>query len=235
MEDTMLLNTVIQAKGKARNGSGWTITLEAKLPGSRYETVLYGQEWEQVEGWNAGDPADVMIQRGNLKQDKNPEYATSYFWDLVSIAPAASGSSTAAVAARPQQSGSPPQRAASGGPPAEYPGGEEEAKHGASPFEEPQPLPVALGAAQRQAMDLIQLGICPIPEGRDPVNFLWETRDRVYRGSTQRPYIANPHWCYAHNMLRQHSTSGAWGHLMEDAEPCVEGKATPPEPNEIPF
>lgn len=88
--------------------------------------------------------------------------------------------------------------------------------------EGPPPLPQALGACQNHAMAFIQSGIIPVPQGRDPINFLWELRDRVYRNVNQKPF-QNEHYCYQHQAMREKSPrTDAWGHVLEDGKGCVE-------------
>jgi len=90
-----------------------------------------------------------------------------------------------------------------------------------APKEAP-PLPQALGACQNHAMAYIESGIISVPEGRDPLNFHWELRDTIYRNVNQRPYMADPHYCYQHDSPQGQGKTGAWGHRIEGGW-CVEG------------
>ena len=73
----------INSKGK--QGNGWKVEFNYQLPGSKYPFVLYGQNFDDIEGWNVGDEPEVVIARGKLKADKDGKYSTDYFYDLVSI------------------------------------------------------------------------------------------------------------------------------------------------------
>ena len=90
------------------------------------------------------------------------------------------------------------------------------------------PRPEALGACQNNAMAFIESGIIPVPEGRDPLNFLRELRDRVYRDVNQGLYQSDPHYCYEHETGRktEPERTDKWFHLIVVAERqawCVEG------------
>ena len=68
----------------------------------------------------------------------------------------------------------------------------------------------------------IESGIIPVPEGRNPINFLWELRDRVYRNVNQKPY-QEEHYCYVHEQARiENPKSGNWAHRLVGNEWCVE-------------
>src|SRR3990167_4620203 len=83
--DSYQFQAAIQSKGKQRNNDGWTLTVDWKLPGSKFELVLYGQDWDDIEGWNVGDCPLISINRGNLKDGKEGKYTSDYFWDLADI------------------------------------------------------------------------------------------------------------------------------------------------------
>ena len=70
--------------------------------------------------------------------------------------------------------------------------------------------------------------VIPVPEGRDPLNFLRELRDRVYRDVNQGLYQSDPHYCYEHETGRktEPERTDKWFHLIVVAERqawCVEG------------
>ena len=92
----------------------------------------------------------------------------------------------------------------------------------------PPPIPAALGACQNHAMAFIESGVIPVPEGRDPLNFLRELRDRVYRDVNQGLYQSDPHYCYEHETGRElKPDTDRWFHPMLDDERlawCVEGR-----------
>jgi len=54
-----------------------------------------------------------------------------------------------------------------------------------------------------------------------PVDELRQWRDRIYWEVIKVP-VASPHHCYKHEQPRILSKTGKWGHLVEDADPCVE-------------
>ena len=85
IKDSYQFNAKVQSKGKQRGGEGWTLTLDWKLPGSKFELVLYGQEWKDVEMANVGALAYFDIAQGNLKAEKLGKYASDYFWNLAAI------------------------------------------------------------------------------------------------------------------------------------------------------
>ena len=76
---------------RGMRGSNATLEFDWKLPGSKYNFILYERDPEKVDDWNAGDLADVTIAQGNLKDGKDGRYATDYFYDLVSIEAASQG------------------------------------------------------------------------------------------------------------------------------------------------
>ena len=91
-------------------------------------------------------------------------------------------------------------------------------EHKIPSFHEPPPVPQALGACQNHAMAFIESGIIPVPEGREPLNFLRELRDRVYREVNQAAYRSSPHYCYKHDQNRVQGSKGGWGHKIEDEQ-----------------
>ena len=72
----------IESIGKPHSGgSGWTIVLNWKLPGSSYNQHISGQNWDDIAGFQVGQAHDWVINIGNLKRDKSGRYASDYFWD----------------------------------------------------------------------------------------------------------------------------------------------------------
>lgn len=187
----------IKSRGETANG-GASLTFDWKLPGSQFDFVLYERDPAKVASWNVGDTPEVTISQGALKKDKQGTYASDYFWNLVEIQ--APGWAEPPTADDP----GPPMGDSAYGPP------------------EAPPLPQALGACQNHAMAFIESGIIPVPEGRDPISFLWELRDRVYRNVNQKPYQPE-HFCYEHDKERIKSPkTGVWGHVLKDGKACVE-------------
>jgi hypothetical protein len=58
------------------------MTVDWQLPGSKFELVLYGQDWEDVEGREVGDRCFFDIVKGGLKEGKSGNYASDHFWNL---------------------------------------------------------------------------------------------------------------------------------------------------------
>ena len=192
--------------GKSKRGSAWALEFDWRLPGSKFNFVAYERNNEMVEGWNIGDCPLTTITQGALKEGKDGIYTSDYFYDLVSIE-------------RPddekRRGEEPPQK-------------KEAADAESLAREGPPPLPQALGACQNHAMAFIQSGIIPVPEDRDPVNFLWELRDRVYRNVNQRPFQPE-HYCYSCERERKQSpNTKKWGHRVEGGW-CIENEGILPD------
>jgi len=210
IENQYQFTTEITAKGKQQNSDGWAMTVGWKLPGSRYHLVLYGQDWETVEGFEVGHTATITIQQGNLKNNKDGKYSSDFFWDMESIEPDGEIVASEEVQAPPKPKPT-PSEPRTGSP------------------DQPPPNPAALGACQNHAHDCIINGIWPIPEGREYTSWLWECRDRIYRYGNQR-LLAPLHYCYEHDEERRQGKNGGWGHLLPketDADEdsyCIEGR-----------
>ena len=214
----------VKNKGKQQNRDGWAMVVDWKLPGSRYDLTLYGQDWETIEAHDVGDTAIITINQGNLKANKDGKYSTDYFWDMVSIEStwiAGDGERVATDEAPPVQA--PPKPADTDPTPTPK---DQPSKN--QPFEIP-PNPAALGACHNHAVDFIVRGILPIPEGRELFGWVRELRDRFYREINQAP-VAPLHYCYQHDQERRQSKTGKWGHILpkeaddqEDAY-CIEGR-----------
>ena len=203
IENQYQFTTEITAKGKQQNSDGWAMTVGWKLPGSRYHLVLYGQDWETVEGFEVGQTATITIQQGNLKANKEGKYSSDFFWDMESIEADGEIVASEEVQAPPKPKPTPPR---TGSP------------------DHPPPNPAALGACQNHAHDCIINGIWPIPEGREYTSWLWECRDRIYRYGNQR-LLAPLHYCYEHDEERRQGKNGGWGHQMEAKDGSVEKQA----------
>ena len=210
----------VKSKGKQQNRDGWAMVVDWKLPGSRYDLTLYGQDWEAIEAHDVGDTVIITIQQGNLKANKDGRYSTDYFWDMVSIEPtwiAGDGERVASDEAPPVQA--PPKPRPYPAPPARTP---------ASNMEVP-PNPAALGACHNHAVDFIVAGVLPVPEGRGLVGWIRELRDRFYRDINQAP-VAPLHYCYPHDQERRQGPTGGWGHLLpkeaddDEKSYCIEGR-----------
>ena len=209
----------IQSKGKQQNRDGWTMTVDWKLPGSKFELTLYGTNWEIVEGYEVGQTATITIQQGNLKANKEGKYSSDFFWDLESIEPGAMVMVAEEVQAPPKPTPKPAPPAQTGTPNKVHPNAQSE----------PPPNPAALGACHNHAVDFIIAGILPLPEGRELVGWIRELRDRFWREINQAP-VAPLHYCYRDDQERQQGKSGRWGHLLpkesDDDEDsyCIENR-----------
>jgi len=220
----------VKSKGKQQNRDGWAMLVDWKLPGSRYDLTLYGQDWETVrdvviDEKGQGPTCIFTINQGNLKANKDGRYSTDYFWDMVSIEPtwiAGDGERVASDEAPPVQA--PPKPKPDPAPPART-----QNRVHPNAQSEPPPNPAAVGACHNHAVDFIVRGILPVPEGRELFGWIRELRDRFYREINQAP-VAPLHYCYEHDQERRKSKTGNWGHILpqqgddqEDAY-CVENR-----------
>ena len=196
----------IQSKGKARSGNGWALTLGWRFPGSQYDLILNGQDWETIEAHDVGDTVIITIQQGNLKKDKTGQYSSDYFWDMVSIEPtrgaAGDEEKVASDEAPPVQAPPRPPDAPPTPEPSRRP-----------PDMDPPPNPAARGACHNHAVDFIVRGLLPVPDGRELFGWIRELRDRFYREINQSP-LSPLHYCYEHDQERRQSKTGNWGHIL---------------------
>jgi len=82
IHDQYTFRAPLQALGQQRNNDGWTLTVGWKLPGSKFDLVLYGQDWGDIEGLAVGQTHNWAIEKGNLKSNKDGRYSSDYFWDF---------------------------------------------------------------------------------------------------------------------------------------------------------
>ena len=212
----------VKSKGKQQNRDGWSMVVDWKLPGSKFDLTLYGTNWETVEGHDVGELVTITIQQGNLKSNKNGQYSSDFFWDMVSIESIEAGEGMV----MPEEVQAPPKPTPKPAPPAQT-GTPNRVNPNAQ--SEPPPNPAALGACHNHAVDFIVAGILPLPEGRELVGWIRELRDRFYRDINQAP-VAPLHYCYLHDQERRQGKNGGWGHILpkesddqEDAY-CIEGR-----------
>ena len=120
IQESYQFNATVKSKGQQQKGTGWAMTLDWKLPGSRFELVLYGQDWDEVHGRDIGDRVYCDIAKGGLKEGKNGKYASDYFWNLnvidaqrtsVKAAPAQEPTPEPETETRPAWQNPPPQYA----------------------------------------------------------------------------------------------------------------------------
>jgi hypothetical protein len=89
------------------------------------------------------------------------------------------------------------------------------------PVPEHIPDPRALGACQMNAMDMINDGLKPVPEGMDPIVWLKILRDRIYWQGNQVD-VGTGEYCPEHMVeLIKSPRTGQLGHLLEDGSACI--------------
>ena len=203
----------VKSKGKQQNREAWTMVVDWRLPGSKYDLTLYGTNWETVEGHDVGELVTITIQQGNLKTNKDGQYSSDYFWDMVSIEAGGGIVMSEEVQAASESKSTSTQVS----------------KSTEGKGSEPPPNPAALGACHNHAVDFIVAGILPLPEGRELVGWVRELRDRFYRDINQAP-VMPLHYCYQDDQERRQSKTGNWGHILpkqaDDDEDsyCIEGR-----------
>ena len=111
----------VKSKGKQQNRDGWTMTLDWRLPGSKYDLTLYGSNWETVGGFEVGQTAAITIHQGNLRANKDGKYSSDFFWDLESIEDEAWEMPDEPVQAPPRPTPKPVPPARTGGADTELP------------------------------------------------------------------------------------------------------------------
>jgi len=189
------------------------MVVDWRLPGSKYDLTLYGTNWETVEGHDVGELVTITIQQGNLKANKEGQYSSDYFWDLVSIEAGGGIVMSEEVQATSESKSTSTQVS----------------KSTEGKGSEPPPNPAALGACHNHAVDFIVAGILPLPEGRELVGWVRELRDKFYRDINQAP-VMPLHYCYLHDEERRQGKNGGWGHILpkqaDDDEDsyCIEGR-----------
>ena len=199
----------ITSKGK--QGNGWKLEFDWQLPGSKFPFVLYGQSFEDIEGWDVGDRPSVHVARGTLKSGKEGRYSTDYFYDLVSMETGAQGIGE-----------DPRLQAHADGP--ETPPEEPET------FQDHVQHRIQLGMAFNAAVSLVVGTVPTREEGAIPEPDLDEWRLRRIRYLRDRLLneiilvpIAPPHWCYLHDVQNVRSSkTHVWGHTLEGRPPCTE-------------
>ena len=223
IESKYTFTAEVKAKNKQQNRDGWAMTVDWKLPGSKYDLILYGQHWDTlrdivIDDQGNGPTCTFTIQQGNIKADKTGQYTTNYFWDMVGIEIIGDGDNnpgtSSPVQAPPKPRPEPPTSPGQDG--------------GAA--SEPPPNPAALGACHNHAVEFIIAGILPLPKHRELEGWIRELRDRFYREINQAP-LAPLHYCYKDGQERkQSSRTGNWGHLLpkeadgDEDSYCIEGR-----------
>jgi len=212
---TRTIVATVKGKMEKEGARGPYLSVQVLRQGMQYPETLNCFDPKQLEHVKLNSIVSLILNRDGLKADKVDDgQVSSFWWSIAGVA-----DSPQEATSRQEHLDSPPRDDAP--PAATQHAGKGTPKTGP---ESPPPLPQALGACQNHAMAFIESGIIPVPEGRHPINFLWELRDLIYRGVNQRPYRAE-HFCYQHEMERyQSKKTGAWGHLVEGADPCVEAQ-----------
>ena len=197
-EEILETVTIESATPDERQGRPiWDLKLKCSFTQYPIPTSIpreWGRDLEKDQRHN------VRLRRGRQKEKGDGTHLYDYYWDIAEwdtealdiVSPSAPDGETKTTAPPPSDGEGPP------------------------------PLPQALGACQNHAMAFIQSGIIPVPEGRDPINFLWELRDRVYRNVNQRPFQPE-HYCYSCERERVQSQTKKWGHRVEGGW-CIENE-----------
>lgn len=215
IRDSYSFNAKLKSKGQQRNTDGWTATLDWRLPGSKFDLVLYGQNWDDLSDLEVGDFTGVMISKGSLKQGKDGHYASDFFWDL-------GGFDLPDEHADDNQS--PPEEFA--GEP--LPDAAQPPQHGSqAPLSDDIQTRIQIGMAFNAAYTLLASGSDQgygwiTDDGL--VDALRQLRDRLFHDVIQVP-IAPAHFCYQHDAIRRPgSKTGAWVHLVDrdKDKPCLE-------------
>jgi len=198
----------IQSKGKQRNSEGWSLTLDWKLPGSKYDLVLYGRDWDDVANWDVGDRAIFMISQGGLKTGKDGRYTSDYFWNLQDIV---GGDNVPASRPTNRPAATAPQEAppVDSGPPVR---------------QDDVQVRIEKGMAFNAAYTL--LAKAKAPSTMD-LRKLWS---EIYHDVIERG-VPPLHYCFDHDEPRKQTEKGGWFHPMVDGDHlgyCVENEGFVP-------
>jgi len=195
------IKAVIKGTMEKQGTRGPYLDVQLLREGMRFPETLKCWDMKQLEHVKLNSTVSLILNRDNVKAGKEDDGETgSYWWSIAGVADSRDDAIGPEVFELEQPPRKQPQR------------------------EEPPPLPQALGACQNHAMAFIESGIIPVPEGRDPINFLWELRDRVYRNVNQKPYQPEG-FCYGHLTMydrTEKSQRGAKYHVVENGY-CVLG------------
>ena len=105
---------IAKITSKGKQGSSWKLEFDWQLPGSRFPFVLYGRDPEDIEGWRDGDCPEVTMTRGLLKGGKTGQYASDYFYDLVSMTEGGEVSGSLITALQDTREDDPPSASGAG-------------------------------------------------------------------------------------------------------------------------
>lgn len=242
----------LTGKGLTPNGSPY-IQFDWSLPGSKYPfQLMLAREPDVYDAWNVGDIAVVVICQGGLKQGKNGQYHTDYFWNLVEITPA-----TEAPIARPAKTTALAKTTVSASTtpePVNRPQTDPQSSQGAATAPDKDEyqigtyVGVALNIAQRYLLAADPSAMEDLDQWLDQ---LQELRDRIYHHGLIQAVVKPLGYCYEHKKERKKEAHGVrWFHPYVENDGslwwCVMGlglvsKDQPipePEPdddNELPF
>ena len=196
---------------KGRQGRNWKIEFDWKLPGSKFPFVLYGREDTDIEGWDVGDTPQVTVAQGHLKSGKNGQYASDYFYDLVSME---------AHWLEVPDSPAPGQVVGTRSRDSEEP----EAQWSAPPVDDIQSR-IEKGMAFNAAVALLAQKHPVVLKVDTLVASLRQLRDTLLHHVIEVP-VAPVHFCYEHETQRvQSPKTGAWGHVLPNGKGCVDTRA----------
>lgn len=256
MPENIKINTTIKGISKQERNDGWVLTLDHRPGNSQYDTKLYGNDWDQLEGWAINSRCQVEMQKGNLKTKKDgtssdPQYDSSYFWNLISINPLGSlehltpsepdpdwdalGSSQSSISR--SDSSSKQQQPAQGQkavwPLEDTPGANHEQPPPKNDIQDRIEKGVAYNTAKEIAFAYPEAFPSPMISIADWHKEVRQLRDEIYHTGDIQTTVAPLHYCYIHDVARRKGKR--WGHLNPPGPPCLEYDPDAPESNVEPL
>ena len=227
----------IESIGKPFNGGdGWDILLNWKLPGSRYNQHINGQNWEDIGGYFVGQTHNWVLNRGSLKSGKTGSYASDYFWDWDQPKSSAPPAVPPAV---------PPNHQDSGWDQMVNPRAQEHYPENPDVSIKIKVEGVVQGHLEKLAVDLyIAEGVDTFRnDGLPDYLRIREIRDGFFHHVTEHS-IMPQHWCYTHDVAMNKGNTGYGhrathdqlerheGHALSDGVTgwCIEGKSVVLDP-----
>lgn len=235
--------------GKETRGQKVAVKLDWKLPGAKYELLLYLAS-DDSRSLNVGDRLHWSITRGSLGNDragkeKSGQYPSDYFWDLDKDDTAATQPSrnSPTVYEDEEERSMEEDFVPQGDPRAMEPQGRAERSNtGEKDWDAitaAKDHSINLSAARRDAMIAIQIGEWPVPEGRTLTSWVRECSARLFYFHHARE-IEPRAWCYVHEKARNQGSNG-YGHPVEGGSCVWEKGVVPDQPvedhlkDELPF
>ena len=212
IKDSYSFNAKLKSKGQQRNNDGWTITVDWRLPGSQYDLVLYGKDWDDLGSLEVGDFTGVMISKGNLKQEKDGRYASDYFWDLEGFDAPGPDNQPANPALTKEFEGKPLPEAA-----------QAPQRGSQQPPSDDIQTRIQVGQATNIAAEWLTKTTVSLND-RFPIEALRNLRDCIYHEVMLVP-VAPAHYCHEHQSTRRPGAkTGAWVHLIDGKKqmPCFD-------------